>query len=233
MPHSTTASVISTMTPADALRRLKEGNVRFLNNLRQHRDPHFDLNLTKEGQWPFAAVVACMDSRVSTEMVFDIGIGDMFSLRIAGNVLTEGIIGSLEYATSVVGSKLIVIMGHSNCGAVKAACDHVELGNLTSLLAQVQPAVQLADPDEDVRNSSNGRFVQSVADLNVLLAAEQLPQRSPVIRDLVRQGKVGIVSAMYDVATGQVRFLEALSPAPAAAPPSHVPVHHTPCYATV
>ena len=212
MPETTTASVISSLTPADALRRLKEGNVRFLNNLRQHRDPHHDLHKTKENQWPFAAVVACMDSRVSTEMVFDIGIGDMFSLRIAGNVLTEGIIGSLEYATAVVGSKLIVIMGHSNCGAVKAACDHVEFGNLTSLLAQVQPAVQLAKVDGGVRNSGNAEFVQAVADLNVQLAAEQLPQRSPVIRDLVQEGKVGIVSAMYDVATGHVRFLGEQSP---------------------
>lgn len=208
MPGTRTPSATNEMTPSDALRRLKEGNVRFLNNLRQSRDPHCDLEKTKEGQWPFAAVVACMDSRVSTEMVFDIGIGDMFSLRIAGNVVTEGIIGSLEYATAVAGSKLIVIMGHSNCGAVKAACDHVELGNLTSLLAQVQPAVQLANGGYGERNSGNADFVQAVADLNVQLAAEELPQRSPLIRDLVEKGKVGIVPAMYDVATGRVRFLE-------------------------
>lgn len=215
------------MTPADVLRRLKEGNVRFLTNLREPRDPHGDIEKTKEGQWPFAAIVACMDSRVSTEMVFDLGIGDMFSLRIGGNVLTEGIIGSLEYATAVVGSKLIVIMGHSNCGAVKAACDHVELGNLTSLLAQIQPAVQLAKEDGD-RNSRNPEFVQSVADLNVQLAAEQLPQRSPVIRDLVKQGKVGIVPAMYDVATGRVTFFEGQ---PDTLTHSHNH-HHSTCYAT-
>ncbi|MHA3770391.1 carbonic anhydrase [Verrucomicrobiota bacterium sgz303538] len=213
MPGTRTPSATKEMTPADALLRLKEGNVRFLNNLRQPRDPHSDLAITKEGQWPFAAVVACMDSRVSTEMVFDLGIGDMFSLRIAGNVMTEGIIGSLEYATAVVGTKLIVIMGHSNCGAVKAACDHVELGNLTSLLAQVQPAVQLAKGVNGLRDSSNAEFVQGVADLNVQLAAEQLPQRSPVIRDLVQAGKVSIVPAMYDVATGQVRFFEEASAA--------------------
>lgn len=215
------------MTPADVLRRLKEGNVRFLNNLQQQRDPHGDIEKTKEGQWPFAAIVACMDSRVSTEMVFDLGIGDMFSLRIGGNVLTEGIIGSLEYATAVVGSKLIVVMGHSNCGAVKAACDHVEMGNLTSLLAQIQPAVQLAKDDGE-RNSHNPGFVQAVADLNVQLAAEQLPQRSPLIRDLVQQGKVGIVPAMYDVATGRVRFFEDQPDSPT---PSHAHSHHTLCHA--
>ena len=220
MPGTRTPSATKEMTPADALLRLKEGNVRFLNNLKQPRDPHADLDKTKEGQWPFAAVVACMDSRVSTEMVFDLGIGDMFSLRIAGNVTTEGIIGSLEYATAVVGTKLIVIMGHSNCGAVKAACDHVELGNLTSLLAQVQPAVQLVNGSHGVRNSSNAEFVQAVADLNVQLAAEQLPQRSPVIRDLVQQGKVGIVPAMYDVATGHVRFFEEHSA-------NHAHIHHS------
>ncbi len=196
------------MTPSDALRRLKEGNVRFLNNLREPRDPHKDIEQTKAGQWPFAAIVACMDSRVSTEMVFDLGIGDMFSLRIAGNVLTEGMIGSLEYATAVVGSKLIVVMGHSNCGAVKAACDHVELGSLTSLLAQVQPAVQLTKRVPGPRDSSNAEFVQAVADLNVQLAVEQLPQRSALIANLVKEGKVAIVPAMYDVATGRVRFFE-------------------------
>lgn len=197
------------MTPDDALRRLKEGNVRFLVNLRQPRDPHADLAATKEGQWPFAAIVACMDSRVSTEMIFDLGIGDMFSLRIAGNVMTEGIIGSLEYATSVVGSKLIVVMGHSNCGAVKAACDHVTLGNLTSVLAKIGSALPLARETKGERNSKNSVFVQQIADLNAQLAAQELPQRSPVIRELVEAGKVKIVSAMYDVATGRVHFFDA------------------------
>lgn len=198
---------LSEMTPADALERLKQGNVRFLNNLQNEQDPHGELLRHKEGQWPFAAIVACMDSRVSTEIVFDLGIGDMFSLRIAGNVLTEGIIGSLEFAAAVVGTKLIVIMGHSNCGAVKAACDSVELGNLTSLLAQIQPAVQLTQRGSGARNGSNPEFVQAVAELNVRLAAEQLPQRSPVLRELVEDGALDVVPAMYDVGTGQVSFL--------------------------
>ncbi len=231
MPGTRTPRDTTGMTPADALRRLKEGNVRFLNNLRQQRDPHCDLATTKEGQWPFAAIVACMDSRVSTEMVFDLGIGDMFSLRIAGNVMTEGIIGSLEYATAVVGSKLIVVMGHSNCGAVKAACDHVELGNLTSVLAQIGTAVPLVNEISGERNSKNPQFVQNVADLNAQLAAEELPQRSSVIRDLVEAGKVGIIPAMYDVATGHVRFFDEY--ASASLQPSHENAAPQPsaCYA--
>jgi carbonic anhydrase len=222
MSEPGTSNAIVKMTPSDVLNRLKEGNVRFLNNLRETRDPHHDIEKTKEGQWPFAAVVTCMDSRVSTEMVFDIGIGDMFSLRIAGNVITEGMVGSLEYATAVVGTKLIVIMGHSNCGAVRAACDHVELGSLTSLLAQVQPAVQLTKRVPGPRDSSNAQFVQAVADLNVQLAAEQLPQRSPVISKLIKGGKVGVVSAMYDVATGHVHFFEEQSDS-LTHPNSHAP----------
>jgi carbonic anhydrase len=209
MPGFDTLGDPATTTPSDVLQHLKAGNVRFLNNLRRTRDPHDDLHKTKEKQWPLAAIVACMDSRVSTEMVFDIGIGDMFSLRIAGNVVTEGMVGSLEYATAVVGSKLIVIMGHSNCGAVTAACNHVELGSLTALLAHVQPAVQLAKGVKGARDGKNPEFVQAVSRLNVQLAAEQLPQRSALIRGLVQQGKVGIVPAMYDVATGHVEFFEA------------------------
>ena len=209
MTASPTDYVLADLTPADALRRLKEGNVRFLNNLRHSRDPYSDLEQRRDGQAPFAAVIACMDSRVSTEMVFDIGIGDMFSLRIAGNVVTDGIIGSLEYAASVVGSKLIVVLGHSNCGAVKAACDHVELGKLTTVLAQITPAVEQVPETSGERNSQNGEFVEAVCHLNARLAAEQLPRRSPILEELVRTGKLGIVPAVYDVGSGLVRFLEA------------------------
>lgn len=198
----------TTLTPEQALQRLKEGNVRFLNNLRQARDPYSDLESGRQGQSPFATVVACMDSRVSTEMVFDIGIGDMFSLRIAGNVMMEGIIGSLEYATAVVGTKLIVVLGHSNCGAVKAACDHVVMGNITSILAHIEPAVQLVKDIPGERNSANSEFVEAVSHLNARLAAEQLPQHSELLRKLVDEGQLAIIPAMYDVGTGQVRFLE-------------------------
>ena len=209
MPTTQFAPIPADLTPADALRRLKEGNVRFLNNICETRDHYSDLEQRRDGQSPFAAVVACMDSRVSTELVFDLGIGDMFSLRIAGNVMTEGIIGSLEYAASIVGSRLIVVLGHSNCGAIKAACDHFTLGNLTSVLAHIEPAVQLVHEVPGERNSKNPEFVSAVCHLNVKLAVEQLPQRSPVLRELVDAGKLAIVPAMYDVGTGLVRFLEA------------------------
>ena len=197
------------MTPADALRHLKEGNFRFLNGLRMHRDPFDDIQQTREKQSPFAAIVACMDSRVSTEMVFDLGIGDMFSLRMAGNVVTDGILGSLEYATSVVGSKLIVVLGHSNCGAVRGACDHYRLGHLTPLLELIEPSVQSAARQVSApHDSSNGTFVQQVAELHVQAAANQIARRSTVIAGLVSEEKVAIVAAMYDVQTGKVRFFE-------------------------
>jgi carbonic anhydrase len=195
------------MTPEQAIARLKLGNVRFLNNLQQPRDPHEDLQRAKDRPWPFAAIVACMDSRVSTEMIFDLGIGDMFSLRMAGNVVTDGIIGSLEYAAGVVGTRLIVIMAHSNCGAVKAACDSVELGLLTTLLDQIQPAVRLGRAGLGLRSSQNPEYVQDVAEKNAQLMAEGIPARSPLLAQLVEEGVLGIVAATYDVATGRVRFL--------------------------
>jgi carbonic anhydrase len=197
------------MTPAEILRHLKEGNFRFLNGLRLHRDPLDDIQQTRDKQWPFAAIVACMDSRVSTEMVFDLGIGDMFSLRMAGNVVTDGILGSLEYAAGVVGSRLIVVLGHSNCGAIRGACDHFSLGHLTPLLEMIQPSVGWVSSRLGLpHDSSNPEFVQQVAETHVRLAASQIAERSEVIRGLVDEGKLGIVGAMYDVRTGKVRFFE-------------------------
>lgn len=208
MPHSRPVHIDS-MTPADALRHLKEGNFRFLNDLRLHRDPFDDIQQTQEKQSPFVAIIACMDSRVSIEMVFDLGIGDMFSLRMAGNVITDGILGSLEYATSVFKAKLIVVLGHSHCGAVRGACDHYRLDHFTQVLQLIEPSVRnaslrIAAP----HNSSNETFVQEVANLNVQAARDQILLRSPVIAALVEKGKVGIVGAMYEVRTGKVRFLE-------------------------
>ena len=208
MPHRRPTELDS-LTPADVLQRLKEGNFRFLNGLRIHRDPFDDIQQTRDTQRPFAAIVACMDSRVSTEMVFDLGIGDMFSLRMAGNVVTDGILGSLEYATSVTGSKLIVVLGHSHCGAIRGACDHLRLGHLTPLLELIQPSVESVSGQFPApHDSSNVPFVQQVAELHVQSAADQIARRSPVIAALVSQGKVGIVAAMYDVQTGKVRFFE-------------------------
>lgn len=195
-------------TPWDALQLLKEGNFRFINNMRQHRDLLEEVTNTKDGQKPFAAILSCMDSRTSGELVFDQGLGDIFSIRVAGNVVTSYMLGSLEYATAVAGSKLILVLGHTNCGAIKGACDSVELGHLTRLLAHIQPAVVMEKTVTENRNSYNNEFVQKVALLNVRNSVEQIMERSEVIAGLVRAGKVGIVPAMYDVSTGQVKFME-------------------------
>ena len=203
-------------TPSDALQLLKEGNFRFINNMRQHRDLLDEVTHTKDGQKPFAAILSCMDSRTSGELVFDQGLGDIFSIRIAGNVVTNYIVGSLEYAAAVAGSSLILVLGHSSCGAVKGACDRVELGHLTSLLAGIQPAVSMEKTVVEDRSSKNDDFVQKVAILNVHNSVEQILQKSDILSGLVKQGKLGIVPAMYDVSTGQVKFMEedAVMPVP-------------------
>lgn len=195
-------------TPADALQLLKEGNFRFLNNMRQHRDLLEEVTHTKDGQKPFAIILSCMDSRTSGELVFDQGLGDIFSIRIAGNVVTNYILGSMEYATEVAGSKLIMVLGHSHCGAVKGACDNVALGHLTGLLAGIHPAVEMENTVNDNRNGHNDEFVQKVAIQNVLNSVDQIMERSELIAARVKAGKLGIVPAMYDIATGQVTFLE-------------------------
>lgn len=194
------------ITPADALHLLKEGNFRFINNMRYHRDLLDRVDETKDGQFPFAAILSCMDSRAPAEIVFDQGLGDIFSIRIAGNVVTAGILGSLEYATAVAGSKLILVLGHTNCGAIKGACDDVQLGNLTSLLARIRPAVELENSVKEERNSHNIDFVDKVTLINVNNSVGQILEDSPVIRELVRKKQVALVAAIYDVNTGKVRF---------------------------
>lgn len=196
------------MTPADALQLLKEGNFRFLNNLRYNRDMLERVSETKDGQSPFAAILSCMDSRAPAEIVFDQGLGDIFSIRIAGNIISPGILGSLEYATAVAGSKLIVVLGHTSCGAIKGACDNVQLGNLTSLLAHIRPAVELERTVTENRTSHNPDFVQKVTELNVKHSLDSILAESKVIRDLVDTGKVSIIAAIYDVATGRVKFTD-------------------------
>lgn len=194
------------MTPAEALLKLKEGNFRFVNNLMVNKDLLNMVESTKDGQKPFAAILSCMDSRTSSELVFDQGVGDVFSVRIAGNIVSDGILGSLEYATAVVGSKLILVMGHTNCGAIKGACDNVELGYVTSVLQQIQPAIAQEQTITHDRTSHNPEFVHKVTLLNVKHSINQILQRSGIIRNLVAEGKVGIVPAIYDVATGKVIF---------------------------
>lgn len=198
----------SDLTPAQALHILKEGNHRFLNNLSRNRNLLELVNETKDGQWPFAAILSCMDSRTSAELIFDQGLGDIFSIRIAGNITSENIVGSLEYATAIAGSKLILVLGHTGCGAIKGACDHVQFGNLTGLLSKIRPSVEQEDTFKENRNSTNTPFVNAVAEINVKNTVKEILRSSPVIRDLVEKGDIGIASAMYDVSTGKVSFHE-------------------------
>ena len=192
--------------PTHSLQLLKEGNFRFLNNLKKNRDHLEVLNQLKDNQHPFAAIVSCMDSRTAAELIFDQGFGDIFSIRIAGNVVTNGILGSLEYATSVAGSKLIVVLGHTNCGAIKGACNHIHLGHLTELIEKIEPAV--AEVAKTINQERDYElFEYEVTKTNVMLGAKEITERSPIINDLVQAGKVGVVPAIYNIATGKVHFL--------------------------
>jgi carbonic anhydrase len=197
------------LTPGEALQILKEGNFRFLNNLSRNRNLLELVNETKDDQWPFAAILSCMDSRTSAELIFDQGLGDIFSVRIAGNITSENIAGSLEYATAVAGSKLILVLGHTNCGAIKGACDDVKMGNLTALLGKIIPSVREETSFTENRTSKNTDFVNTVAEINVKNTVKEILHMSPTIRELVENGAIGIASAMYDISTGQVTFHEA------------------------
>ncbi|MBL8136574.1 MAG: carbonic anhydrase [Acidobacteria bacterium] len=205
-----TSETQATITPLRALEILKEGNARFVNNLRINRNLLQQANETRDGQWPFATIVSCIDSRTSAELIFDQGLGDIFSVRIAGNVVNTDVVGSLEFACHVAGSKLIVVMGHTQCGAIKGACDHVELGNLTDLLSKIQPAVyeESQTLDRSTRNSKNPSFVENVADLNVRRSVRSIISRSYILEHAVEAGKVAIIGAKHDLATGVVTFFD-------------------------
>jgi len=196
-----------TMTPEKALQFLKEGNQRFQNNLKVNRNLLEQANETIEGQFPFAVVHSCIDSRVPAELILDQGLGDIFNVRIAGNFVNDDVLGSMEFACKLAGSKLIVVLGHSSCGAVKGACDHVELGNLTGLLDKIQPAVEAVNVDGE-RNSSNSEFVQKVAHKNVEIAIQQIKEKSEVLREMLDNGEIGIVGGMHYLDTGVVEFGE-------------------------
>ena len=193
-------------SPDEALARLKEGNERFVGGKTLERNLMDQVKATASGQYPFAVVVGCVDSRVPPELVFDQGIGDIFSARIAGNFVNTDIIGSLEFTTRLAGAKLIVVLGHTECGAVKGACDNAQLGNLTATLSNLMPAVYSVTDVKDERNSKNAAFVQKVADANVKLNVAAITDRSGVIRELVDQGQLKVVGAMHDVGTGRVTF---------------------------
>jgi carbonic anhydrase len=197
-------------TPQRALEFLREGNERFVTNLRASRELLQQANETRDGQWPFATILSCIDSRTSAELIFDQGLGDIFSIRIAGNIVNTDILGSMEFACKVAGSKLIVVLGHSSCGAVKGACDHVEMGNLTDLLAKLQPAVyaERTVADAAKRVASNADFVEGVARINVLRSVRAVVERSFILEHLVMDQKIGVVGAMHDLASGKVTFYE-------------------------
>ncbi|SKB33108.1 carbonic anhydrase family protein [Maribacter arcticus] len=198
----------ATMTPNKALDFLKEGNQRFQNNLKANRNLLEQVNDTSEGQFPFATILSCIDSRVSAELVFDQGLGDIFSIRIAGNFSNEDILGSMEFGCKLAGTKLVVVLGHTSCGAIKGACDHARLGNLTALINKIEPAVDaVTEPkDESQRNSQNLEFVDKVAEKNVLLTINNIRQHSPVLAEMEDNGEIKIVGAMYDISTGEVVF---------------------------
>jgi carbonic anhydrase len=192
------------MTPEQALARLREGNERFVGGKMLDRNLVAQVHATARGQYPFAAVLGCIDSRVPPELVFDQGIGDIFAPRIAGNFANTDIIGSLEFATKLAGAKLILVLGHTECGAIKGACDNAQLGTLTATLSNLAPAVYAATGAAGDRSSKNPAFVQEVAEQNVRLTVEALTERSAILRDLVHGNQLQVVGAMHDVGTGRV-----------------------------
>ncbi len=200
----------ATMTPQKSLDYLKAGNVRFQNNLKANRNLLEQVNDTSDGQFPFATILSCIDSRVSAELVFDQGLGDIFSIRIAGNFINSDILGSMEFACKLAGTKLIVVLGHTACGAVKGACDDAKLGNLTGMLDKIKPAVEaIKEPqDNSLRNSSNREFVDNVAAKNVQLAIDNIMKDSSVLAEMVKNGDIKIIGAMYDINSGVVDFYE-------------------------
>lgn len=207
-PQTQTKESQDALTPDAALELLRAGNARFVAGAPLQRDELQEVRLTSGGQFPFAAILGCIDSRVAPEVVFDTGIGDVFAARVAGNVLDEELLGSLEFATSVAGAKAIVVLGHTQCGAVKGACDGVQLGHLTQTLSHLAPAVAAAKEQVPApHDARNATFVGRVTELNAEMTARAMTERSPILRGLVEQGKLKIVPAVYDVSSGRVEFL--------------------------
>ncbi len=213
----------SSMTPAKSLQYLREGNERFVNNLRAHRDLLEQVNETRSGQFPFATIVTCIDSRTSAELVFDQGLGDIFSARIAGSVINDDILGSLEFSCKIAGSRIIVVLGHTQCGAIKGAIDKVQIGNLSTLLNKIQPSVYRERTTVENRTSSNGPFVENVMEIQTRRSVGQIVENSVLLREMIDANELYIIGAIYSVESGQVRFLDdtllGQATAPAAAAP--------------
>jgi carbonic anhydrase len=203
-----TKELQAAITPQSALELLKEGNRRFINNLKINRNLLQQANETSDGQYPFAVILSCIDSRTSAELIFDQGLGDIFSIRIAGNIINEDILGSMEFGCKVAGAKIIVVLGHTKCGAVKGACDHVEMGNLTSLLTKLRPAVDDENTITENRTSANPEFVEKVATINVKRTVKAIMERSTILKEMIETGQIGIVGATHEISTGAVHFYE-------------------------
>lgn len=204
----TTQSKQSNMSPKQALNRLKEGNQRFLGNTRLRRNYLAQAKQSSYGQYPWAVILNCMDSRSVPEFIFDQGLADLFTLRVAGNILNEDILGSLEFATKVAGARLIVVLGHTSCGAVAGACEGVQLGHLDHVLDKISPLVAPAKKDSGVSNCSKPELVNLIAKNNAMHVAREIQSQSPIIRNLIAKGDIGIVAGMHDIRTGKVTFFE-------------------------
>lgn len=201
-----TKEMQQSMTPRQALQKLKDGNNRFVSGKSMHYNYLEAAHETASGQYPSAIVLSCVDSRTSSELIFDQTMGDIFNARIAGNFVNTDILGSMEFACKVAGAKLVVVIGHNKCGAVKGACDHVELGNLTSVMNEIQPAVDNVKDIPGERNSKNEAFVEAVAKENVMLAMKEIREKSSILKEMESKGELMIVGAMYDLKTGKVEF---------------------------
>ncbi len=203
-----TKEMQAAITPAMALELLKEGNKRFVGNLKVNRNLLQQANETSDGQHPFAVILSCIDSRTSVELIFDQGLGDVFSVRIAGNIINEDILGSMEFGCKLAGSKIIVVLGHTKCGAIKGACDHVEMGNLTALLSKIRPAVYDEKTVTENRNSNNDDFVEKVGVINIKRTVHAILERSPILKEMVETGEIGIIGGNHDLTTGEVVFYD-------------------------
>ena len=203
-----TKETLDRLTPALALDILKEGNERFVNNIKTHRNLLQQVNETSSGQFPFAAILSCIDSRTSAELIFDQGLGDILSIRIGGNILNEDILGSMELACKIAGSKLIVVLGHTKCGAIEGACNNIEFGHITALLSKIKPAIEKETQTTTNRDGNNKQFIQNVTENNVFITVAKIREQSSILNDMELSGQIKIVGGLHDIDTGQVRFYE-------------------------
>lgn len=206
--RSHTKKTQDVLTPELALDMLKEGNERFVNNIKVHRNLLEQVNETSSGQFPFASILSCIDSRTSAELIFDQGLGDIFSIRIAGNILNEDILGSMEFACKIAGSKLIVVLGHTNCGAIEGACNNIVMGNITALLNKIRPAIEVETLTTNERNGNNKSFVQNVTKNNVFITVQKIKEQSSILNEMEQTKQIKIIGGLHNIDTGHVIFYD-------------------------